>query len=91
MAAHVNKYLHPITPVATEDVLCANGITAICSILSFALADENEGLLLMRPIYGKFENDFSILSRWADQSRRGATQALTFLQDEDAVCGIRRQ
>ncbi|CAG8980420.1 hypothetical protein HYALB_00003985 [Hymenoscyphus albidus] len=31
--------------------------------LSFALADEDEGLLLMRPVYGKFENDFSIQSR----------------------------
>ena len=64
MTSHVNKYFKPKLPISVDNVLCANGVTAICSLLSFALADEGEGLLLMRPIYGKFENDFSILSRW---------------------------
>ncbi|KAI9746726.1 MAG: hypothetical protein M1818_000441 [Claussenomyces sp. TS43310] len=63
MAGHVNKYFNPSLPVCVDDVLCANGVTAICSISSFALADEGEGLLLMRLIYGKFENDWSILSQ----------------------------
>jgi hypothetical protein len=60
MAAHINKYFSPVTPVESGHVLMANGVSAICSMLGFLVGDPGDGVLLMRPIYGKFENDWGI-------------------------------
>ncbi len=62
MARHINRYFAPISPVTVDNVVCANGVTATCSMLAFALADQGDGILLMRPIYGKMENDWTILA-----------------------------
>jgi histidinol-phosphate/aromatic aminotransferase/cobyric acid decarboxylase-like protein len=47
-----------------KEVSIANGVTAICSMLAFMLGDVGDGVLLMRPIYGKFENDFTIVAQY---------------------------
>ncbi|KFZ19091.1 hypothetical protein V502_03817 [Pseudogymnoascus sp. VKM F-4520 (FW-2644)] len=63
VAKHINKYFNPAMPVGMKEVGIANGVTAICSMLAFILGDVGDGILLMRPIYGKFENDFTIVAQ----------------------------
>jgi aspartate/methionine/tyrosine aminotransferase len=63
MAAHVNRYFSPYQPISSDEVLIANGVSAINAMLSFILGDPGDGVLLMRPIYGKFENDWSITAK----------------------------
>lgn len=68
MASHVNRHFNPFTLVTAEEVICGNGVTALCSLLGFSLADEGDGLLLMTPSYGKFENDWTMLARFVSVS-----------------------
>jgi 1-aminocyclopropane-1-carboxylate synthase len=65
MADHINRYFHPHMPVSPSEVLIANGVSAICAMLGFVLGDPGDGVLLMRPIYGKFENDWGITAKYA--------------------------
>jgi len=65
MAAHINRYFSPHTPISPSEVLIANGVSAICGMLGFVLGDPGDGVLLMRPIYGKFENDWGITAKYA--------------------------
>lgn len=58
MAAHVNEYFKPHTPVKAEDILTAAGLTAIHEMIGLALGDPGDGVLVSRPIYGRFELDF---------------------------------
>jgi 1-aminocyclopropane-1-carboxylate synthase len=60
MANHINSYFSPHTPIEPSNVLVANGVSAICGMLGFIVGDPGDGVLLMRPIYGKFENDWGI-------------------------------
>lgn len=64
MAKHINKYFNPAVLVDIKEVGIANGVTAICSMLAFMLGDVGDGILLMRPIYGKFENDLTIVAQY---------------------------
>lgn len=64
MATHVNKYFNPVVPVESSNILFANGVSALCSMLGFLVGDPGDGVLLMRPIYGKFENDWGIMSEY---------------------------
>ncbi|KFX93366.1 hypothetical protein V490_04883 [Pseudogymnoascus sp. VKM F-3557] len=63
VAKHVNKYFNPAVPVSVKEVGIANGVTAICSMLAFILGDVGDGILLMRPIYGKFDNDLTMTAQ----------------------------
>lgn len=58
MAAHMNEYFNPHSPVKPEDILTATGLTAIHEMLGLALGDPGDGVLVSRPIYGRFELDF---------------------------------
>lgn len=64
MAKHINKYFNPAVPVSVKEVGIANGVTAICSMLAFILGDVGDGILLMRPIYGKFDNDLTMTAQY---------------------------
>lgn len=68
MTRHINKYLHPFVPIEESNVGIANGVTAILSMLAFMLGDVGDGILLMRPIYGKFENDLTITTQYSPLS-----------------------
>ncbi|KFY06806.1 hypothetical protein V492_07727 [Pseudogymnoascus sp. VKM F-4246] len=63
VAKHINKHFKPAVPVGLKEVAIANGVTAICSMLAFMLGDVGDGILLMRPIYGKFENDLTMVAQ----------------------------
>ncbi|OBT68851.1 hypothetical protein VE03_02044 [Pseudogymnoascus sp. 23342-1-I1] len=80
VAKHINKYFNPVVPVDVEEVGIANGVTAICSMLAFILGDVGDGILLMRPIYGKFENDFTIVAQYI------STPALLIYQANEVRC-----
>jgi 1-aminocyclopropane-1-carboxylate synthase len=36
------------------------GVTALSEMLAFALADPGNGIMMCRPIYGRFEVDFGV-------------------------------
>ncbi|UQC81736.1 1-aminocyclopropane-1-carboxylate synthase [Colletotrichum lupini] len=58
MAGHLNATFSPHTPLDMEHVRVAAGATAVQCILAFALASPGEGVLVPRPVYGRFELDF---------------------------------
>ncbi|KAK1637897.1 1-aminocyclopropane-1-carboxylate synthase [Colletotrichum phormii] len=58
MAGHLNATFHPYASLEVEHVRVAAGATAVQCILAFALASPGEGVLVPRPVYGRFELDF---------------------------------
>ncbi|KAB8220707.1 pyridoxal phosphate-dependent transferase [Aspergillus novoparasiticus] len=60
VASHLNNILTPLSPVEPETVIVASGITAIGSMLSFTLAEPTDGILVSRPVYGRFELDYGV-------------------------------
>ncbi|ERT00432.1 hypothetical protein HMPREF1624_03803 [Sporothrix schenckii ATCC 58251] len=58
MAAHINEHFHPAAPVQAEDIITASGLTAIHELVGYSLADPGDGILVSRPVYGRFELDF---------------------------------
>ncbi|PLN75285.1 1-aminocyclopropane-1-carboxylate synthase [Aspergillus taichungensis] len=60
LAAHLNRILAPSAPIAPEDVIVACSATALSGVLGFALAEPSDGILVSRPVYGRFELDYGI-------------------------------
>lgn len=58
LAVHLNEYLDPVEPIKPDHIKTTSSCTALHDILSWALADEGEGILLSQPFYGRFELDF---------------------------------
>lgn len=58
MAKHMTKYFHPAKPIDPDHILFANGLTSICEMLGFTIADAGDGILLPRPVYQAFQADF---------------------------------
>lgn len=58
LATHVNEYFSPHTPINPEEILTAAGLTAMHEMIALALGDPGDGVLVSRPIYGRFELDF---------------------------------
>lgn len=58
MATHLNEYFKPHSPVKPEHILTAAGLTAMHEMVALALGDPGDGVLVSRPIYGRFELDF---------------------------------
>ncbi|KAL2882119.1 hypothetical protein SGCOL_002381 [Colletotrichum sp. CLE4] len=58
MVGHLNATFRPYAPLEMEHVRVAAGATAVQCILAFALASPGEGVLVPRPVYGRFELDF---------------------------------
>ncbi|KAL4920288.1 pyridoxal phosphate-dependent transferase [Aspergillus aurantiobrunneus] len=59
-AAHLNKYLKPLAPIKPEMVIKSSGCSAAGSMLAFALAEAGDGVLVSRPVYGRFELDYGV-------------------------------
>lgn len=58
MAAHMTRSFSPANPVNASNILFANGITSICELLAFTIAEPGDGILLPRPVYQTFVSDF---------------------------------
>ncbi|KAJ5303505.1 hypothetical protein N7476_010304 [Penicillium atrosanguineum] len=59
-AAHMSKALNSHTSIKPEDVFVADCPTSMGSMLGFNLAAPGEGILVNRPVYGRFELDYGI-------------------------------
>ncbi|KAH8659316.1 aspartate aminotransferase [Tricladium varicosporioides] len=58
MASHLNDWFNPVTPVTPSQILTGAGLTAVHEMLALSIGDPGDGLLVSRPIYGRFELDF---------------------------------
>ncbi|RKF64217.1 1-aminocyclopropane-1-carboxylate synthase-like protein 1 [Golovinomyces cichoracearum] len=63
MASHLNSYFLPHTQISSNNIVTANGVTAVLSMLAFSIGDEGDAVLVSRPIYGRFEIDFKNSAR----------------------------
>lgn len=58
MAATINRFFNPVIPVKPENVFTASALTAVHEMLGYGIADPGDGILVSRPVYGRFELDF---------------------------------
>ncbi|RBA16596.1 hypothetical protein FPRO05_01320 [Fusarium proliferatum] len=63
LAAHLNEYLQPCSPVTPDMIRCVGAATAMHDILAWGVADPGDGVLTSRPVYGRFELDFGNMSQ----------------------------
>ncbi|CDM37894.1 unnamed protein product [Penicillium chrysogenum] [Penicillium roqueforti FM164] len=61
-AVHLNNILKPHAPIDPEDILVADCPTSLGSMLGHSLAESGDGILVSRPIYGRFELDYGVES-----------------------------
>ncbi|KAJ5942018.1 hypothetical protein N7516_002186 [Penicillium verrucosum] len=61
-AVHLNNILKPHTPINAEDVFFADSPTSLGSMLGYSLAECGDGILVSRPVYGRFELDYGVES-----------------------------
>ena len=64
MAAHLNNYFSPFRPVTAENITFTAGVTGLNEMITLSLADEGEGILLGRPVYGAFYGDMTTRSKY---------------------------
>jgi 1-aminocyclopropane-1-carboxylate synthase len=58
LAVHLNDYLEPLDPIEPADIIVTGAATAMHDVLAWAMADPGDGILMSRPVYGRFELDF---------------------------------
>lgn len=63
MARYLNRYLKPVKPVKPEELLFTDGVTAMIEMLGYTLFEQGDGVLLSRPIYQAFKDDFGLKAR----------------------------
>lgn len=68
MASHLNDNFSPFKPVYTDHVTFTAGVTGLNEMIALSLADEEEGILLGRPIYGSFYGDMITKSKFVSLS-----------------------
>ena len=54
LAAFFNERFSPITPVDQTHIIVTTGCSGVVDQLSWVLADDGEGILIQRPVYGGF-------------------------------------
>ncbi|KAL8686085.1 MAG: hypothetical protein Q9218_007358 [Villophora microphyllina] len=57
LGSFFSDYFLPIRKVLPEHLLVAGGCTSIIDLISFAIANEGDGILIGRPLYTSFLND----------------------------------
>ncbi|KAL1998671.1 hypothetical protein VTN02DRAFT_5764 [Thermoascus thermophilus] len=60
LANHLNRNFRPHVPVDPSTILVASSPTALGGMLGYSLAEPGEGILVSRPMYGRFELDYGI-------------------------------
>jgi 1-aminocyclopropane-1-carboxylate synthase len=58
MATHINTHFNPFHPVEASDIITTSGLTPMHHLTAFSIGDPGDGILVGRPIYGRFELDF---------------------------------
>ncbi|KAK4496682.1 hypothetical protein PRZ48_012664 [Zasmidium cellare] len=58
MASHLNRHLSPMDAVLASQLITASSLTAVHEMLGFCLGDPGDGILVIPPVYGRFELDF---------------------------------
>ncbi|KAH8801375.1 pyridoxal phosphate-dependent transferase [Xylogone sp. PMI_703] len=58
MAAHMNEYFNPFLPINPKHIITAAGLTPIHEMVALSLGDPGDGILISRPMYGRFVLDF---------------------------------
>lgn len=65
MAGVMNRYFNVLRPIDPDRLLIANGVTSLCEMLGFAIADPGDGILMSKPIYQAFQTDFGAKAQYA--------------------------
>jgi aspartate/methionine/tyrosine aminotransferase len=60
LIAHLQKHFYPITPIEPGNILVTSNGTALGSMLGITLAEPGDGILVSRPMYGRFELDYGL-------------------------------
>ncbi|ODM22897.1 hypothetical protein SI65_00486 [Aspergillus cristatus] len=63
LSTHLNEILHPHssnTPITPETIFVASSPTALGHMLGFSIAEPRDGILVSRPVYGRFELDYGV-------------------------------
>ncbi|KAF2667800.1 putative aspartate aminotransferase [Microthyrium microscopicum] len=58
MASHINAFFKPFSPVQASDLITTSGLTPMHHLTALSIGDPGDGILVGRPIYGRFELDF---------------------------------
>ncbi|KAJ5840763.1 uncharacterized protein N7525_005951 [Penicillium rubens] len=61
-AVHLNNILKPHAPIDPEHIFVADSPTSLGSMLGYNLAEPEDGILVSRPVYGRFELDYGVES-----------------------------
>ncbi|KAJ5391286.1 hypothetical protein N7509_006776 [Penicillium cosmopolitanum] len=59
-AAHLDKVLSTHSPINPDHVFVADSPTSLGNMLGFNLAERGEGIIVNRPVYGRFELDYGV-------------------------------
>ncbi|RSL58227.1 hypothetical protein CEP54_007885 [Fusarium duplospermum] len=58
MANHLNRHFHPAQTIDAEEITFTAGVTNINEVCASVTCDPGEAIMLGRPIYGSFSEDF---------------------------------
>ncbi|CAG8357156.1 unnamed protein product [Penicillium salamii] len=59
-AVHLNDILAPRIPIDSEQIVVADSPTSLGNMLGYSLAERGDGVLVNRPVYGRFELDYGV-------------------------------
>ncbi|KAJ5349853.1 hypothetical protein N7541_007580 [Penicillium brevicompactum] len=59
-AVHLNDILAPHVPIDPEQIVVADSPTSLGNMLGYSLAERGDGILVNRPVYGRFELDYGV-------------------------------
>jgi DNA-binding transcriptional MocR family regulator len=57
LSTFINNQFHPFKPVEPSHLVIAAGVTATLDLIAYSIADENDAILIGRPLYTSFRND----------------------------------
>jgi 1-aminocyclopropane-1-carboxylate synthase len=63
MANHMHIHFPTYKPLHPDDLLFANGVTSLCEMIGYSIAEPGDGILLSRPIYQAFQLDFGMKAK----------------------------
>jgi len=59
-AVHLNNILNPHSPINSKQIVVADSPTSLGNMLGYSLAERGDGILVNRPVYGRFELDYGV-------------------------------